>query len=386
MPNKFFIEIDSYSLCEEGNTVSGSVCMQQRKEGRAVVVLASGNESGVRSNIVAKVIGSMAMNYTFENEPIARAAQTIIHTFSPDPDTPNDFSFVILDIKKGGVVHISEFDNPKYILLRNRRDETQTFVEAEINNIQLLTSNFEAEPEDRIIIFNEGVEISGRLTKRLPEGWGRQGIIDFCNREIQENPTVSAKGLCRKIIEKAEINDLYETKNDMTCAVVYFRQPRRIMVLSGPPFNENKDIILADMMDKYEGSKLIAGGTTARIVARELGREIEVSLKRDPAGLPPTSTMEGVDLVTEGVLTLSKVKRLLADSPDNDIQQPGTDGVVARMLLEHDIIEFVVGTRINPMHQDPDLPVDLELRRNLIRDLARILEEKYMKEVRIQYI
>lgn len=386
MPNSFFIEIDSFSLCEEGNTVSGNVCMQRRKEGRSVVVLANGAGSGVRANVVAKVIASMAMNYTFANESIARAARTIIQTFSPGTDDSHNAAFIILDVNKGGLVQISEFDNPQYILLRVGKDESHACVESMINNTQLLTSDFEAMPEDRIIIFNEGIEHSGRMTKRLPKGWGREGIIDYCIDMISGYATVSAKELCRKIVERAEMNDLYAPKSDMTCAVVYFRQPRRIMVLSGPPYNENKDVILADMINKYDGTKLICGGTTAQIVARELGREVEVNLKRDPAGLPPTSTMQGIDLVTEGVLTLSKVKRLLDDAEDNDIKQLGTDGVVARMLLEHDIIDFVVGTRINPRHQDPELPIDLELRRNLIRDLAAILENKYMKEVRIQYI
>ena len=183
------------------------------------------------------------------------------------------------------------------------------------------------------------------------------------------------------------MNDLFAPRHDLTCAVLYLRQPRRILVCSGPPFKEQKDEILADMVARYPGTKLICGGTTAQIVSRELGRPVSVVLRRDPAGLPPTSTMEGVDLVTEGVLTLNRVHSLLERSAsDGVVKEKGTDGVVARMLLDHDVIEFVVGTRINPMHQDPNLPVDLELRRNLIKRLGELLENKYRKEVRIQYI
>ena len=172
----------------------------------------------------------------------------------------------------------------------------------------------------------------------------------------------------------------------MTCGVVYFRRPRKIIVCTGAPYNEKKDEILADMVSQYEGSKLICGGTTSQIISRELGRSITVELKRDSAGLPPTSMMSGVDLITEGVLTLSRVKLLLDRNSDGNITQTGTDGRVARMLLQHDIIEFVVGTRINPTHQDPSLPVELELRRNLVKDLSKLLEKKYLKEVKIQYI
>ena len=97
--------------------------------------------------------------------------------------------------------------------------------------------------------------------------------------------------------------------------------------------------------------------------------------------------MEGVDLVTEGVLTLNRVKSLLErTAPGAEVKEKGTDGVVARMLLDHDVVEFVVGTRINPLHQDPNLPVELELRRNLVKRLGDLLEKRYRKEVRIQYI
>lgn len=386
MQSKFFIEIDYYSLSEKGQAVSGDVCLQRRKEGRSVVVLSDGAGSGIQANLVAGVIASMAVNYTLADEPVLRAAQAIVHTFGSENGSGRHATFSILDIKRGGDIHISEFDNPQYILLREEGDICPIRERAAVDASDLYTSNFTAMPEDRIILFSDGVSMSGRMTRRMPEGWGRDEVIKFCRELIAKQPTVSARDLCRKIIEQAEVNDLYAPKNDMTCAVVYFRQPRKIMVLSGPPYNEHKDDILADMVDKYKGTKLICGGTTAQIVARELGREVEVCLKRDPAGLPPTSRMQGVDLITEGVLTLSKVKRVLENSVGTEITQQGTDGIVARMLLEHDIIEFVVGTRINPRHQDPSLPVELELRRNLIRGLAELLENKFMKEVKIQYI
>ena len=140
------------------------------------------------------------------------------------------------------------------------------------------------------------------------------------------------------------------------------------------------------MVATYDGTRVICGGTTAKIIARELGRDLSAILKRDPSGLPPTYRMDGIDMVTEGVLTLSKVKSLLEGMTGTEVTSKGTDGALASLLLGHDIIEFAVGTRINPIHQDPTLPVELELRRNLIKNLALLLEEKFMKEVTIKYI
>ncbi len=385
--DRFFIEADSRSLSEKGQTVSGDVCLQRRYGGHTVIVLSDGAGSGVRANVVAHVIGSMALNYTLAGEPPLHAAQTILRTFVPDNDRPGrNATFTILNIRRNGEVHLAEAGNPSYILLRGEDEVVPVRKCIHIDDSELYVSTFGAQPEDRIVLLSDGVTMSGRMTRRLPEGWGRAGVLALCREAIEASPTVSARELCRTVIARAELNDLFSPKNDMTCAVVYFRQPRRILVCSGPPFNESQDDVLADMVAKYHGTKLICGGTTAQIISRELKRPVAVELKRDPAGLPPTSMMEGVDLVTEGVLTLSKVKSLLEHASGSDIPQKGTDGIVARMLLEHDVIEFVVGTRINPMHQDPNLPVELELRRNLIKGLAQILENKFMKEVKVQYI
>ena len=385
--DRFFIEVDSCFLCEKGQAVSGDVCLQRRYEGRSIIILSDGAGSGVKANVVAEVIASMAMNYTVLGESALHAAQVILETFVPGGDSVGrNATLTILDIRRNGEVHVAEFENPHCILLRNGREKALERKCIKVGRSDLYTAVFVAEPEDRIILLSDGVTLSGRMTRRLPDGWGRDGAVGLCADVVGSQPTISAHQLCRDIVARAELNDLFAPKNDMTCAVVYFRQPRRILVCTGPPYNDAKDDILADMVAKYSGSKLICGGTTAQIISRELSRPLNVILERDPAGLPPTASLEGVDLVTEGVLTLSKVKTLLENSVGTDISQKGTDGVVARMLLEHDIVEFVVGTRINPAHQDPNLPVELELRRNLIKGLAQILENKFMKDVKVQYI
>lgn len=387
--SRFFIEVGSSQLSEKGQICSGDVCIQRRHNNRTIVVLADGDGSGVRANVIAGVIASMAINYTLTDEPARRAAQAIIRTFPDNETTKRHATFTILDIHQSGEVRVVEYENPQYMLFRAGQEVVPSRERIKVessDDAELYFSTFNAQAEDRIVLLSDGVTMSGRLTKRLPDGWGLAGVVAHCLEAIRVQPTVSAHDICRSVTAKAEINDLFAPKNDMTCAAIYFRQPRRILVCSGPPFKEQKDKILADMVVSYNGTKLVCGGTTAQIISRELSRSISVDLKRDPAGLPPTSTMEGVDLITEGVLTLSKVKRVLESASSAEITQKGTDGVVARMLLRHDIIEFVVGTRINPLHQDPSLPVELELRRNLIKELGRILETKFMKEVKIQYI
>jgi hypothetical protein len=148
---------------------------------------------------------------------------------------------------------------------------------------------------------------------------------------------------------------------------------------------------MAGRVKQFKGRKLICGGTTAEIVSRELEREIDSPVSQRGANgkvraeeLPPPTRMEGIDLVTEGILTLTQTARYLEKGvPDGETD---TASMVVRYLRDSDVIEFLVGTRINEAHQDPNLPVDLEIRRNIVKRICRVLEEKYLKKVAIQYM
>ncbi|MCC8035601.1 MAG: hypothetical protein LIO77_06695 [Rikenellaceae bacterium] len=161
---------------------------------------------------------------------------------------------------------------------------------------------------------------------------------------------------------------------------------RKLLVCSGPPVEERSDAVLAKIIDQFDGRKVICGGTTSNIVSRELGRPVRVNIGNDGSGLPPSSHMEGVDLVTEGVLTLGRVKHLLETGGENPIAENSPAGDIARMMVQSDDIEFVVGTGMNPVHNDPSLPIELVLRRNIIGEIARILESKYKKVISLNYL
>ena len=100
--------------------------------------------------------------------------------------------------------------------------------------------------------------------------------------------------------------------------------------------------------------------------------------------LPPLSYMEGIDLITEGILTLSKVERLLTQGIPEKSQGPAND--LVNLIQNSDKITFIVGTRINVAHQDPNLPVELEIRRNVVKKIKYLLETKFLKDVEITYL
>lgn len=382
-----FIEVDTLTRTQQGSSVAGEMMMSRRRDGRVLVVLASGGHSGVKANVVASAIASMAINYPLHGQKMIRAAQSIINTFGGGVA-----AFSIIDIKSSGAVKIIEYQTPRFILFR---DGVYTELSSKILSFEseegvthsARVTKFTAQFQDRIIFTSRGVVRAGCGTSRLGEqGWQREGVVSTLTDLIAEHPQMSAQRVSLVVMSRANMNDLFIPKNDMSCASIYLRQPRRLLICTGPPFNEKNDRLLAEKIDTWNGTKIVSGGTTAQIVARELGRDISVNMRRDISGLPPTGTMPGVDLITEGVLTLAKVKGILEKAENSEIVGKGIDYTIVRMLLSHDIVDFLVGTRINAVHQDPNLPIELELRRNVVKDIARILHEKFLKEVKVEFL
>lgn len=175
-------------------------------------------------------------------------------------------------------------------------------------------------------------------------------------------------------------------KDDASCAVIYFRDPRKLLICTGPPYEEVNDKVYAKKVADFVGKKVLCGATTADIIAREWEKTIVDSFDFIDPELPPISYMDGVDLITEGILTLTKVLNLLKDFNKNTMLDKGPAGLIVNMILQSDEIDFIVGTRINIAHQDPSLPVDLEIRRTVVKRIAAILEEKFLKEVKVEFI
>ena len=232
---------------------------------------------------------------------------------------------------------------------------------------------------------SDGVTQSGIGSYKYPLGWGDQGCQEFVRERINREPHISAKDLASAVLkESLRIEDGVKPGDDTTCAVMYFRKPRKLILLTGPPFSRENDSQYASLIRGFEGKKVICGGTTAEIVGRELNIPIHTSFNIRNHYLPPQSFMKGIDLITEGILTLTDSLKHLERGDPVDLDNPGS--VLADLLVNNDVIEMVVGTKINEAHQDPTMPVELEIRRNIAKKIASVLKDKYLKEVSIRYL
>lgn len=391
--NNYFIEIECHQENKHGNKVCGDVFLSKKivNENRSIAILSDGLGSGIKANVLATMTASMALNFTIINEPISRTAKTIMNTLPVDAERQISYStFSIVNIDSDGETRIVEYDNPTFFLIRNHEiinvEPEPFFIESGGEEKKLFRYTFQAQKEDRIILLSDGITQSGIGSAEFPFGWSEKNVKAYVLQILAKEPEISAKDLSKRILEKARIYDGLKFKDDASCTAIYFRSPRRLLLCSGPPYHKESDEQLAATVNNFEGKRIICGGTTAQIISRENDTPIEAGLIALDSDLPPESKLKGVDLVTEGILTIGKVVEILEHNlPINDPKY-GAAGKVVNLLLENDYINFLIGTKVNNAHQDPNLPVELEIRRSVLKKMAAILENKYMKTVQIDFI
>jgi hypothetical protein len=387
-----FVEVGNNSRSKWGQRVCGDVFLAARirEEGRTIAVLSDGLGHGIKASVLATLTATMAMKYLTVRMDLEKASAVIKKTLPVCKERRISYAtFTMLEIDSSGHVNVVEYDNPPYLLLRNGEfadvERKQIIMGHKQGRPQVLKrSGFLAEPGDRIIFHSDGVNQSGMGKNATPLGWGEKAVRNFTLEQIRKNTEISASTLAQRIVNRAMENDGWRSGDDSTCAVVYFRKPRKLLVLTGPPVDEENDQELARQFQDFKGKKVICGGTTAKIISRELELSMSVDIRRLHPQVPPPSNMEGAELVTEGIITLTKALEIL-ESPEKTTKSLGAASMLAELLLDNDEIGFIAGTKINDANQ-PFGNMNIEFRHTIVKRLATVLEEKYLKKVSLKFL
>ena len=391
MSNSLFIEIGSHQEHKASESCFGDAIVSEKlpEEQRIISVLSDGLGSGVKANILSSMTTRMALKFVESDLDLVRSAEVMMQALPVCQIRKISYAtFSIVDATLEGKTRIYEMDNPPCFIVRNFAQYHPAHHEITSENWKDRVINvyqFSAEEEDRIIIMSDGVTQAGLGNPKYPLGWQREGVWKFIENQIRRHPHISAKELAEAIVHEALSKEPDEKAgDDISCTVVYFRRPRKLLLLSGPPFDEEKDHEIAEMIDYYDGKTAICGGTTANIIERELCLKCEMDKTTFDPNIPMASIMPGIDLVTEGILTLTEAYRMLKEGIDETKDNAATR--LVKLLLDSDKIDFVIGTKINEAHQDHNLPMELDIRRNIVKKIFRILQSKYLKEISVKYV
>lgn len=384
-----FIDVDTCNRHKFGKSCSGDVFVSRRSADGSTVcaVLADGLGSGLQASVAASLTGTMALEYITADVDLRRAATMIMDALPLCPERHISYStFTMLRADIDGTVRLIEHGNPAALHFRGARTlpiPRETLSQPRWDGRQMRCATFRASLDDRIVFCSDGVTQAGLGTERYPFGWGLDSLDAFLRERLSEAPDAAAADLAPQIVTRALQQDSGIPGDDITCAVLHYRKTRTLQVLTGPPFAKSRDREYASQVLNPGVQSVICGGTTAEIVGRELGRPLKMSLEHLDSAVPATSEMEGAALVTEGCITLSAAADML-QSGETPLRPNGASRL-RDLFLHHDRIVFLVGTGVNPAHHDPNLPVELEIRRTLVRRLRRLLEEQHFKHVLIRY-
>lgn len=362
-----------------------------KTEDSSIIILADGMGSGVKANILATLTSKILGTMFREGAEIDACVETIARTLPICKEREVAYAtFSILQIFRDGEAYLVEYDNPKCVFIHNKEIINYPYQERVIEGKKIREYRFHVELNDCFVLMSDGAIWAGE-EETMNYNWEWDDMAAYTLKCTNE--TLSAARLAAMLSQVCY--DLYGQKpgDDTTVAVTRVIRRQVVNIFTGPPSRKEDDERVVHDFMKQEGKKVICGGTSANVASRVLKREIVTLVKHADPKIPPMATMEGLDLVTEGVLTIGSALDLLHRYENDDFDEAFFDALdaengaakLARLLIEECTdLNLFVGKALNPAHQNSNLPFDLSVRMNLVEQL-KDCAERMGKHVTVKY-
>ncbi len=387
--NDLCADIGYKSILHAGEQLCGDHVDIASDNNSTVIVLADGLGSGVKASILSTLTSKIISTMMAEGLSVEDCVRTIAATLPVDSKHGVAYStFTIVHLMNNTYADVIQYDNPQLILLRNGQNYDYPTQEMIVGDKKILRSRIRLEEGDLFIAMSDGCPHAS-AEEAYNMDWTRDDIIRFME-------TISLAGYNAKTLSTMLIDECWslyagEPRDDATACVIAIRKREPMNILFGPPSDPDDAERMMNLFFSKEGKHIICGGTTASIAAKHLRVPLRTGSGEMVGGIPPTSELEGVDLVTEGVITMSRVVEYAHDFIGENAQYEtwsyGRDGasMICRLLFEEATdINFYVGRAVNPAHQDPNLPINFHIKMRLVDELSEALRTMG-KRVKISY-
>lgn len=374
-------EIDYAKKNKNGEEICGDSVAIKRDSNKVVLSVSDGLGSGVKASILSTLTTSMATTMLFNDLPIDEVFSSILATLPVCKVRGISYAnlcSVIFNANQN-TCSIVEYEFPVVLYFREGKILELKKTTTTVHDKKILIAKISPQENDSLFIMTDGISQAGMGTSTFPLGFGIKNITREISILLEKK--IKPSNVVRHLVRLAQRLDNGTRGDDALAAVVRFKTLQTLNLFVGPPEDKTKDEFLVKTFMEQQGKKVICGGTTAQIFERVLKKKIDLDLRSFSEDLPPVGKMEGIDLITEGIVTLTHAFRYL-----NGQQQNLGYGasILVDMLLEADQINFFVGRAINPAHQNPLFSHDISLKFRLIQDIAQILQQKG-KIVKLEY-
>lgn len=388
--NNLCADIGWKSINHEGEQLCGDhVDVIEQDDNSSVIVLADGLGSGVKASILSTLTSKIISTMMAAGLKLEDCVSTIAATLPICSVRGVAYStFTIIHLIQNETAEIIQYDNPNVIFLRDREVYYYPKQELNICGKSVYKSVVKLQDNDIMTVMSDGCPHAG-IGIAFNFGWKWEDIADFMKMITISGYT--AKTLATMLVDQCDKEYGHHPGDDATACVVKIRKREPMNILFGPPRNPDDCSRMMSLFFSKEGKHIICGGTTSAIAAEYLHKEIKASLNFEASDVPPIAEIEGVDLVTEGVITINKVIEYAKDALNKNelYEQWGfkRDGasLICRMLFEEATdINFYVGRAVNPAHQNPDLPITFNIKMNLVEELSACLKQMG-KRIKVSY-
>ncbi|NLW17718.1 MAG: SpoIIE family protein phosphatase [Firmicutes bacterium] len=387
-----YVETFTRSLNKYGEELCGDCVEVVRTPHSVLTVLADGLGSGVKANILATLTTKIASSMLKQGAEVDEVVATLADTLPVCQVRQLAYStFHILQIFLARrEAYLVEFDSPETILWRQGAIVPIDKKMRDVGGRRIREARFLVEENDVLFMISDGVVHAG-VGGVLNLGWQWANVAQYVEKLLQHESDMPK--VVSMLADVCENLYMHKPGDDTTVVGVKIRPVENVTLFTGPPKDPQQDEMVASKLLNATGKKVVCGGTTAQIVSRVSGRPLLTSLAFPAADVPPIANIPGIDLVTEGVLTLSRALDLirLAKSKDTSyrdmVELSGADGAsrLARLLLcQCTHLHVLVGQAINPAHQNPNLPLNLALKHKVVNDICQELRE-IGKEVVVEF-
>ncbi len=382
-----FYDVYYASLNRQGEELCGDQVKILRTKDRTLVVLSDGLGSGVKANILATLTTEIIMTMLRESVPLKEIIETVIGTLPISKERGIAYStFVIVEIHhETNRFDIFNFDSPPVFFLKEGCVVQIEHEEVSILGKSLYFMGGKIERDGFIGVASDGILYAG-LGVSMNLGWGWDNVADHLEQVFRKKPPAS-KVVVDSVTDEAKALYGNNIGDDATFVGIYARKRNDLMVFTGPPLKKEWDKSYVDRFLSFDGRKVICGGTTSNLVAQYGGKKAVIESDTMTPDCPPIGSMTEVDLVTEGIFTMAATLKKLQECRGNlaavPVERTGPS-MLTREMLSADSIHFLIGQSVNPYHQNPLLPKNISIRRNILDQIVSLLR-RYNKEVLVEY-
>ena len=355
---KLWIENAYTSLTAPDDGMRGDVVRTLQTEEQFFAILASKSRGDVKGRARAESIVSTAAAMLVHPAPQAVSLDAVVESVLDVLPSGEHAPFAILQVVGGSQAYVVECDAPPLFLIRGGELVLLPVLEAISHGRLIRTCRFPLQDGDHLAMVSEGYIRARGWSRR----WGWSDIALSTRRWT--DTACDAEQLLGALIRMRHRLAGEETPyacalgaGDISIVAMYVRPTRTATIWTGPPTDPAQDEVALHRLMAEPGTRIICGDTTAQIAARLLGSELELESRPEDgadrthpwAEVPPVSRLAGVDLVTEGWVTLGKARERVAGAQRVRDLPREEDGAtrLARALLKADRIHFVVGLAIN---------------------------------------